>query len=151
MLSSFGDLYAVEANQHHYSDVIISPMASQIASLTIVYSTVYSGADQRKHTSSESLAFVRWIHRCPVNSPHKGSVTRKMFPCDDVIKIRVHCRVIEWGTWNVVWETIGNIHIPKESSTGIFIGIASSFFHCILCNYIYKWRTVWNNKREPTN
>ena len=47
-------------------------VASQITSLTIVYSTVYSGAVQRKYLSSPSLAFVRGIHRWPVNSPHKG-------------------------------------------------------------------------------
>ena len=68
-----------------YSDVIMSTMASQITSLTIVYSTGYSGADQRKHQSSASLAFVRGIHRSPVNSPHKGPVTRKMYPFDDVV------------------------------------------------------------------
>ena len=45
----------------HYSDVIIGMMASQITSLTIVYSTSYSGADQRKHESSASLAFVGGI------------------------------------------------------------------------------------------
>ena len=60
-------------------------MAFQITSLTIVYSTVYSGADQRKHQSSASLAFVRGIHRWPVNSQHKGPITRKMFTFDDVI------------------------------------------------------------------
>ena len=60
-------------------------VASQITSLTIVYSTVYSGADQSKHQSSASLAFVRGIHRGTVNSPHKWPVTRKMFPFDDVI------------------------------------------------------------------
>ena len=54
-------------------------MTSQITSLTIVYSTVHSGADQRKHQSSASLAFVRGIHRWPVNSPHKWPVTRKCF------------------------------------------------------------------------
>ena len=54
-------------------------MASQITGLAIVYSTIYSGADQRKHQSSASLAFVRGIHRWPVNSPHKGPVTRKWF------------------------------------------------------------------------
>ena len=69
----------------HYHDVIISGMASLITSLTIVYSTVYSGADQRKHQSSASLAFVRGIHRGPVKSPHKWPVTRKIFPFDDVI------------------------------------------------------------------
>ena len=60
-------------------------MASQITSLTVVYSTVYSGADQRKHQSSVSLAFVRGIHWWPVNSPHKGPVTWKTSPFDDVI------------------------------------------------------------------
>ena len=69
----------------HYSDVIMSTMASQITSLSIVYSTVNSGTDQRKHQSSASLAFVRGIHRWPVDSPHKGPVTRKMFPFDNVI------------------------------------------------------------------
>ena len=57
-------------------------MASQITSLTIVYSTVYSGAE---HQSSASLAFVRGIHRSPVNSPYTRPVTRKMFSFDDVI------------------------------------------------------------------
>ena len=65
----------------------MTTMASQITSLTIVYSTVYSGADQRKHQSSESLAFVRGIHRGPGNSPHKWPATPKMFPFDDVIMI----------------------------------------------------------------
>ena len=60
-------------------------IASQITSLTIVYSTVYSGADQRKHQSSASPALAQGIHRWPVNSPHKWPVTRKMFPLDDVI------------------------------------------------------------------
>ena len=63
----------------------MSAIASQITSLVIVYSTVYSDADLRKHQSSASLAFVRRIHRGPVNSPHKWPVTRKMFPPDDVI------------------------------------------------------------------
>ena len=69
----------------HYSDVIMGAMASQITRLTIVYSTVYSGTDQRKHKSSASLAFMRGIHRGPVNSQHNWPVTRKMFPFDDVI------------------------------------------------------------------
>ena len=69
----------------HYCDVIMDAMASQITILTIVYSTVYSDADRRRHQSSASLASVRGIHRGPVNSPHKGPVTRKMFPLDDVI------------------------------------------------------------------
>ena len=82
----------------HYNDVIMGSVASQITSLTIVYSAVYWGADQRKHQSSASLAFVRVVHQGPVNSPHKWSVTRKMFPFDDVMMhvictklYQVHC------------------------------------------------------------
>ena len=48
-------------------------------------SSVGSGADQRKHQSSASLAFVRGIHRWPANSPHKRPITRKMFSFHDVI------------------------------------------------------------------
>ena len=74
---------------YHYADVIMIEMASQITSLAILYSIVYSDADQRKHQTSASLAFVRGIHRSPVNSPHKWPVTRKMFPFDDVIMVKV--------------------------------------------------------------
>ena len=76
----------IDSEPAHYNDVRMDAIASQITSLTIVYSTVYSDADQRKHQSSASLAFRR-IHRWPVNSPHKWPVTRKMFPFDDVIMI----------------------------------------------------------------
>ena len=58
----------------------------QISSLMIVYLTVYSDANQRKHQSSASLAFG---HRGPVNSPHKWSVTRKMYPFDDIIMLGI--------------------------------------------------------------
>ena len=72
----------------HYGDVIMGEIASQITSLAIVYSAFYSGADQKKHQSPASLAFVRGIHRGPVNSPHKWPVARKMFPFDDVIMLK---------------------------------------------------------------
>ena len=68
----------------HHSDVMRGAMASQITSLTNVYSTVIR-AQIRTHQSSASLAFVRGIHWWPVNSPHKRPVIRKMFPFDDVI------------------------------------------------------------------
>ena len=74
----------LKCSYHNYNDVIMSAMAYQITSLKIVYSIIHSGADQRKHQSSASLDFVRGIHRSPVNSPHKGPATRKMFPVDDV-------------------------------------------------------------------
>ena len=63
----------------HHGNFIVSAIASQIIGLSTVYWTICSGAEQRKQQSSASLAFVR------VNSPHKGPVTRKMFPFDDVI------------------------------------------------------------------
>ena len=69
----------------HYNDAMISKVVSEITSLMIVYSTVYSGTDQRKHQSFTSLAFVRGINRWLVNSPYKEPVTWKMFPFDDVI------------------------------------------------------------------
>ena len=75
----------------------MNTMTFQITSLTIVYSTVYSGADRRKHQSSASLIFVRGIHRSPVNSPHKVLVTRKMFPFDDVIMITRDQRLLRYG------------------------------------------------------
>ena len=85
--------YQTTASGKHYNDVIMSAMASQNISLTRVCSTVYSDADQRKHQSSMPLAFVGGIHRWPVNSPHKGPVTRKMSQFDDVItKSNTFCR-----------------------------------------------------------
>ena len=75
-------------NCFHYNDVIMGAIASQITSLTIVYSTVYLGADQRKHQSSASLAFVG-IHRWPVNFPLQWPVTQKMVQFDDVVMLPI--------------------------------------------------------------
>ena len=86
--------------QYHYSDIMMSAMASQITWASIVCLTVCSGADQRKHQSSASLSFVRGIHWWPVDSPHKGPVTRKMFPFDDVIMCQFSSSVGCRG-----WET----------------------------------------------
>ena len=75
--------------------------------LTIVYSTVYSDADQRKHQSSASLAFVREIHPGPVNSPHKWPVTRKMFSFDDVI---MDSRSLaRSGQWHFEWGLVSDL------------------------------------------
>ena len=83
MLKQHPDIYhihtsMVEANIHkfHYSDMIMSMMASQITSVSLDN----LGADQRKHQSSTLLALVRGIHWWPVNSPRKGPVAWKMFP-----------------------------------------------------------------------
>ena len=100
----------------HYGDVIMDAIASQIISLTIVYSIVYSDADQRKHQSSASLAFVRGIHRGPVNSPHKWPVTRKMFPFDDVIMICPNGddTLLQGSLWKhvyIIHHLIGTVNI----------------------------------------
>ena len=82
-------------------------MASEITSLTIVYSTVYSGADHRKHQSSASLAF-----------GHKGPVTRKMLPFDDVImSLRKRKAVIgdKWYNSNKFYGCESNKYVPKWS------------------------------------
>ena len=69
----------------HYTDVIMSMIASQITSLAVVYSMVYSGADQRKTSKLRVTGLCAGNSPGPVKSPHKGPVTRKMFPFDDVI------------------------------------------------------------------
>ena len=81
--AKLGICFIFHAPISHYINVLMSSMASQITNLTIVCSKVYSGADQRKHQSSASLAFVRGIHQ----SRHKGPVTQKIFPFDDVIMV----------------------------------------------------------------
>ena len=97
--------------------IIMGAKASQITSLTIAYSTVYSGADQRKRQSSTSLAFVWGIYRWPMNTPHKGPVTRKMFPFDDVIMIMW---TLQWT--NMLYELhthlngVGNYTLARISS-----------------------------------
>ena len=130
-------------SREHYDDVIMGAIASQITSLTIVYSAVYSGADQSKHQSSASLAFVWGIHRGPVNSPHKWPVTRKMFPFDDVIMkltwsecqklslmISWHwfmwwldaIRVLFWQFWEKkYWEIINLGYLQSTLTPGVFI------------------------------
>ena len=115
----------------HYNDVTMTATASLITSLTIVCSTVYSSADQRKHQSSASLAFVRGIHRRPVNSPHKWPVTRKMSPFDDVImfcgykcsldtmKLSSHIsfgkqRLLVLGQWRTVYAKLLSEMLPLK-------------------------------------
>ena len=106
----------------HYNGIIMGAIASQITSLTIVYSTFYSGADQRKHQSSASLAFVRGIHRSPVNSPHKWPVTRKMFPFDDVIMRSVqntgtYYSIQGWFVRNLAWGGYAESQVYMTNQT----------------------------------
>ena len=108
----------------HYDDVIIGATASQITSLTIVYSTVYSDTDQRIHQSSTSLAFVWRIHRGPVNSPHIWPVTRKLFPFHDVIM----------GKPDVLTDS--DLATPQGVIYLYYIGLG------ITC---WQWAITWSN------
>ena len=98
----------------HYNDVIMSTMMSQITSLTIVYSSVYSDADQRKHQSSTSLAFMRGIHRWLVNSLHKGPVTRKVFPFNDIIMMFLEFPVLFVGRIDSIYFPMLDTPVGRE-------------------------------------
>ena len=118
----------------HYSDIIMGAMASQLTSLTIVYSNVYSGADKKKYQSSASVAFVRGIHRWPVNSPHQWPVTRKMFPFDDVIMRAKVGSMLQWllvtNLINVLKFDTGNISFHENGSwlkVNVFLLICNAF------------------------
>ena len=84
--TAFGIFYDIccSENDQHYSDVIMSAMASQITGVSIVCSTVSTGVDERKHQSSAG-GLCEGNNEWLVDSPHKGPVTRKMFPFDDVV------------------------------------------------------------------
>ena len=73
----------------------MNAMMSQITSFTIVYSTVYSGADQTKHQSSAPLAFVRGIHRSPVTGefPAQRASNAEHGYIDDVIMAKLPGRI----------------------------------------------------------
>ena len=93
------DLWVTYVQVIHYSDVIMSAMASEITGVSIFCLTVCSSADQRKRQSSASPAFVRGIHRGAVDSPHTGPVTRKTFPFDDVIM--TFCNVSQYWSFYI--------------------------------------------------
>ena len=102
-------------------------LASQITSLMIGYSTVYSDADQRKHQSSASLAFVRGIHRRPVNSPHKWPVNAENFPFDDVIMKSYTGTVHVERKWRVTQDVLDWL-----LCTGLN---RSCIFHCSMIDF----------------
>ena len=117
-------------------------IASQITSLTIIYSIVYSDGDQRKHQSSASLAFVRGIHRGPMNYPHKWPVTRNIVS----IWWRHHAS-FEGLSHKVTWLSIDSsvLHSLKSISRSMI----TSIYKCInagipfhrLFNYI-GWKEI---------
>ena len=145
----------------HYRDIIMGAMASQITSLTIVYSTVYSGANQRKHQCFASLGFLRGTQRSPVNSPHKWPVTRKMCPFDDVIMLIVRSKNVKpwsngftynnWGTfehmlcfwmfllkWN--WNTMLWLYFSKMPLLiPVYLRSRLKFVFVFYANMVLRW------------
>ena len=105
-------------------------------SIAIVYSTVYSGWDQRKYQSSVSLAFVRGIHRSPVNSPHKGPVTRKMFSFDDVIIDIYNLHFLIKPTSVQLWW-----HMVRHNK---FRNILAKLMHVLYCVRIYSALSIYH-------
>ena len=117
----------------HYNDVIMTTMASQFTSLTVVYSTVYSDADQRKYQSSASLAFVWGIHRDRWIPRTKGQLRGKCFhlmTSSGLAWVTKNCRS---NSLDFKWyETNG--HIPDHS-----------LFHKKMCTHALQWR---HNERD---
>ena len=97
-----GDLYKGVASYSHYNDVIMITIASQITSLAVVYSTVYSDADQRKHQSSASLAFVWGIHR----DRTKGQLRGKCF----------HLMTSSWFTFELIFGELDLASSDKSNT-----------------------------------
>ena len=96
----------------HYCDVIMGAMASQITSLTIVYSTVYLGADQRKHQSSASLAFVRGNSPVTGEFPTQMASNAEMFPFDEVIMEYSLCFVL--FRLHEIWDIMFNYSLLND-------------------------------------
>ena len=146
----------------HYNDVTMTATASQITSLTIVCSTVYSSADQRKHQSSASLAFVRGIHRRPVNYPHKGPVTRKMSPFDDVIMISTngsvvllththsHTHIYIYSQFEIAKDTPYLASSLEMSVIGYFEKIDSVSTGSVYYSQWWSSTTIFTHRDQPT-
>ena len=149
--SPFNTLKTVNNTRHHQSDVIMGTIASQITSLTIVYSIVYSDADQSKHQSSASLAFVRGIHRGPVNSPHKCNAenvsiwwrhhdwVHAIFKCirlkeEDDILLQISPKFVVKGSCIITASDEGLAPVTKTSDDSIRYCI----YTIIICNVLKR-------------
>ena len=134
----------------HYCDIIMGTMASRLICLMVVYSTVRSGADQGKHQSSASLAFVQGIHCWPVNSPHKWPVTRKIFPLDDVIMrflwLNCYCILAETLHWVITFAVskFALLSVPRTSVTSRLMDLCNSSLVFILKS---KYFLTWQEKK----
>ena len=132
-------------SSYHYSVIIMGVMSSQITSLTIVYSTIYSDTDQRKHQSSTSLAFVWGINWWRVTSPHKWPVTRKMFPYDDVIM----GPIITWSIFSKCDRRLGDWNFYMNDLHQTKYGFAIVYLFCSLASDGWEMLWYWRGCQFP--
>ena len=123
----------------------MTTMASKITSITVVYSTVYSDADQRKHHSSASLAFVWGIHRDRW-IPHTRPVTRKMFPFDDVIMKRLWAGIQSLGncfreikSWSKISIMATIVQAPNSNRSNRLPTLPVAWYHDLFMGMTW-WR-----------
>ena len=130
--STYAVHHIIPTTNVHYNDVIMATMASQITILTVVYSTVYLDADQRKHQRSASLAFVwgvprdRWIPRT------KGQSRGNFFPFEDFF--------MSYTCWNLnAYITGGHCgwECNVKTTSIVQVQINGVFFYWIDC-FIWK-------------
>ena len=119
-------------------DVIMSAMPSELSGVLIVRSTVCSAIDQRKHKSSASMAFVRGIQRRPLDSPHKGPVTWKMFPLRFVGVIKWFSKTDHESTRAVDTETKKLCQITVHVDCNDMLELSRHLFRW--------WLVVWDNR-----
>ena len=101
----------------------------QSTGVSIVCKNICSGADQRKHQSSASLAVVRGVHRWPVSSPNKGPKSGKCF--DDVIMVYLTCLSC------IYMNDRSCYHCPFRPSVGVMITTKSN-----MCSFLFQWLSI---------
>ena len=128
----------------HYNDVIMSAMASQITSLTIVYSNVLR-RKSKKTSKLRVIGICAGIHRWPVNSPHKGPVTRKMFQFDDVIMVRVpRAILLRFADITVKSLPLHENRLPVGFNCRYLV-INGLQWPNLMIGYSLRWRHIGNN------
>ena len=120
------------------SDVIMGAIASQITGVSIVCSTLCSGADQRKYQSFASLTFLGGIHRWPVDSPHKGPVMRIFFPFNDAIMTYLAGSI----SWTFLQKQTSHYGILRHHATTSLVmgwsGCYGNIFRCIIFSSVLQ-------------
>ena len=128
-------IFSKTNNLLHYSDVIMGAIASQITSLTIVYSTVYSGAGQRKPQSSAALAFVRGIHQRYYHTDTKQGQSHNMVQYTRCLSGRNKCIWYNYWSRNAINYAIRSDkgHNNRHHTTSHHINLPNNSNITICC------------------